>query len=206
MKKIFIDCGFHHGEGLAQFVRKLGINSEWVVHCFEPNPECKMHERLMQQYDFFPDGRLTMIEIRSYAKAVWTYDGDTDFLQENHYKSESGSPTDGKSIIDGWASRVKDLSRSSDVWYEQPIKVECINFSRFIKHLHTYNSTGEVYCKMDIEGAEYPVLRKILQDGTASMFKKLWVEFHPDVPGENANTTKRLITELSKFTTVELWD
>ena len=36
-KKIFLDCGFHHGEGLAQFERILRINNEWIVHCFEPN-------------------------------------------------------------------------------------------------------------------------------------------------------------------------
>lgn len=202
MRKVFIDCGFHHGEGLAQFVRKLGINSEWSVHCFEANPACFMHLRLMERYDFVPDGRLTMIEIQSHAKAVWIADGEIEFCQENHYRSESGSPTDGKSLTDGWASRAKDLAPANAGWYDQSIKVESIDFSKFVTHLRG----NEVYCKMDIEGAEYPVLRKLIRDGNANIFKKIWIEFHDDIPGESMRTKKNLITELSKFTQVELWD
>src|SRR5687768_17464538 len=114
MKKVFVDCGFHHGEGLAQFERKLGINNEWIVHCFEPNPECFMQRRLLNRYDFVLGGRLTLINIVSHVKAVWIYDGEVSFSQENHYSSESGSPTDGTSIIDGWRSRITDLKNCMD--------------------------------------------------------------------------------------------
>jgi FkbM family methyltransferase len=213
MNKIFIDCGFHHGEGLREFVGKLWINSQWTVHCFEANPACCMPERLFKEYDFVPDrmffrkstsvGSLTMINIVGHQKAVWTYDGDLDFVMENHFKSESGSPTDGTSIIDGWRSRVKDLTHQSDHSFEDPIKVECIDFSSFIEQF----KGCEVYCKMDIEGAEFAVLRKVLRDNNAGILKAIWIEFHDhDVPGESFSTRQQLIKELSKFTTVHLWD
>ena len=87
--------------------------------------------------------------------------------------------------------------------FEQSINVDCIDFSKFIEQF----KDQEVYCKMDIEGAEYAVLRKILRDGNAKIFKKLWVEFHDrDIPGENSGTTHTLIHQLSEWTTVEPWN
>lgn len=201
--KTFIDCGFHHGEGLKAFIPVLGINSDWRVHCFEANPACQMQNRLLHDYDFIPDGRLTLINIVSHNKAVWTEDGEVNFCQENHFLSESGSPTDGTSVVDGWCSRISDLinfEKSQSSW--QPIKVESIDFSKWISQF----AHDDVWCKMDIEGAEFQVLRKLLRDGKAGIFKTLWVEFHPyTVPGESLKTKKLLIDQLREFTDVVEW-
>jgi FkbM family methyltransferase len=207
--KVFVDCGFHHGEGLKEFASRLHIDNEWRVHCFEPNPECFMSRRLLSAYDFIPDGRLTLINIVGHSKAVWTHDGNLKFSQENIYRSDSGSPTDGKSAIDGWRSRVYDLCSvvMDPHWvfpdeFERPIDVECIDFSKWISFFKGH----DVYCKMDIEGSEFVVLRKILRDGNAGIFKKLWIEFHTDeVPGESLANKNFLISELSKFTEVAEW-
>jgi FkbM family methyltransferase len=53
-------------------------------------------------------------------------------------------------------------------WNEKSIKVECINFDK-----ETKNMDG---CKMDIEGAEMPILEK-----TNSVFKKLMYEWSFDI-------------------------
>lgn len=43
-KNIFIDCGFHCGEGLTEFAAKLGIDNTWDVYAFEANPHINIPE------------------------------------------------------------------------------------------------------------------------------------------------------------------
>mmetsp|Transcript_37905 Transcript_37905/g.38593 ORF Transcript_37905/g.38593 Transcript_37905/m.38593 type:complete len:81 (+) Transcript_37905:859-1101(+) len=38
--------------------------------------------------------------------------------------------------------------------------------------------SDEVICKMDIEGSEYDVLRRIFTSGIIKLFDELYVEFH----------------------------
>ena len=47
-KNIFIDCGFHLGEGLTEFISMLNIDSNWEIHCFEANPACEIHNKISQ--------------------------------------------------------------------------------------------------------------------------------------------------------------
>lgn len=222
MKNVFIDCGFHHGEGLTHFIDMLGIDQTWDVHCFEPNPECHMIERLtdLLPIDFGNN-------VFPHESAVWIADGETDFTQENWEISNSGSPKN-PCPLDGWASCIAGLNKA---WpgLMTPIKVPCIDFSAFVERFgkpccpaceeaggnvfcgHPFHGElppdeCEIYCKMDIEGAEFAVLRKMLKDGTVKYLKKLWVEFHERyIPGENRQTKAALIRELSLYTEVEEW-
>merc|ERR1712227_315897 len=34
-QRVFVDCGFHNGEGLSEFQTKIGIDDKWVIHAFE---------------------------------------------------------------------------------------------------------------------------------------------------------------------------
>jgi hypothetical protein len=54
--------------------------------------------------------------------------------------------------------------------------VECIDFSEFLKNNIEKNS--EVICKMDIEGAEFEVLDKIINDKTVKLIDILYIEWH----------------------------
>lgn len=204
MKKIFIDCGFHHGEGLKQFLLGLGIDNHWQVYVFEPNPACKLTTRAIQ---IFTD---TQIPVSIQEMAVWIKDGAVLFNQENHFKTGSGSPTDGKSMLDGWQSSIADLNIQS-VIHQDPIAVPCIDFSAFIRSTWAdavaLHNDVEIYVKMDIEGAEFAVLRKMLQDNTVRFIHKIWIEFHERfVPGESVQTKADLIKEISKHTMVHEWD
>jgi FkbM family methyltransferase len=205
-KKVFLDCGFHHGEGLKQFVQSLKIDKAWYVVAFEANPAINMVDH-WTKFNF--DMGLQGFQFEH--KAVWTYDGEINFSQENHFKSESGSPTIGASRIDGWASRLSFLHREEE-YFEKPILVKCLDFSKYLHHICVENAKVEgyenfdyeIYCKMDIEGAEYKVLRKMLEDGTAKFIKKLWVEFHA-IPGESLHSKNMLIEQLSKHLIIEEW-
>lgn len=56
------------------------------------------------------------------------------------------------------------------------MKVAAIDFGRWLQR--TYSHDDVIYVKLDIEGAEYPVLEHMLHDGTMAMVDRLYVEFH----------------------------
>lgn len=183
MKKIFLDCGTHLCEGLKQFYNKKIINNDFEIHTFEANPECFIDERIKSlPFDVIP-----------HKKAVWIKDGTIMFNQENHRKSHSGSPSDGKSNIDGWGSSIDGIGFVHP-GYEMKVEVECISFSNF---LNQFDDNDEIICKMDIEGSEFEVLRDMLKNGSIKKIKDLYVEFHERfMPNENENTKNSLVTEI----------
>ncbi len=56
-------------------------------------------------------------------------------------------------------------------------RVKCFDFSAWFAGLE-----GDVVVKMDIEGSEYELLERMLDDGTAGKVKELLVEWHGDDP------------------------
>lgn len=87
-------------------------------------------------------------------KAVWTEDGEVDFRLQGR--------------VD--ASHIDSIRHSVD----PVVTVPCIDFSKFLKEL----PEATIVCSMDIEGAEFPVLRKMLDEGTAQRISVLDIEFH----------------------------
>lgn len=164
MKNIFLDCGTHLCEGLYDFYNKGIINDTFEIHTFEANPECYVSERIKN----FP------LAVTLHEKAVWINDGYILFNQENHKVSGSGSPSDGVSDIDGWGSSVFNIGFKHP-GYTKPIAVRSIDFSKFINDLP---DNSNIICKMDIEGSEFVVLRKLIADKTIKKINKIYVEFH----------------------------
>jgi len=186
MKKIFLDCGTHLCEGLEKFIGENIITSEFEIHTFEANPECRIDERI----------KLLPYKIITHNKAVWINDGKIWFNQENHIKSGTGSPTDGKSLIDGLGSSIDGIGFIHP-GYENKIEVECISLSNFIKNLP---DNSEIICKMDIEGSEFEVLRDMIKQGTITRIKDLYVEFHERfMPNESIDSKNLLINEIKSF-------
>lgn len=197
MRKVFIDCGFHHGEGLQQFIKMLAMDAGWSIYCFEPNPSCEALSRLGHEVlqPFF-----SRDQIRLFDAAIWIHDQGVEFSQEHYVEREDGAPED-RNMTDGWGSSVTALQADID-GYGHPISVPSVDLSKMLKTF----SGSEVYVKMDIEGAEFPVLRKMLADDTVKHIKKLWVEFHDRfIPGESLQTRDDLIKQLSGHTEVVQW-
>ena len=187
MKNIFLDCGTHLCEGLIQFYNNGIINDSFEIHTFEANPSCNIKERISQ----------IPLDIKYYEVAVWTKDGEVEFSQENHSKSQSSSPTDGYSDVDGWGSSVSSLNSTwKNKFREENIKVKSINFSNF---LNQFSKEDNIICKMDIEGSEFPVLRKMLKDNTIDRINTLYIEWHDHLlPDENIDSKNELLSELTK--------
>lgn len=185
-KKVFIDGGFHLGEGLSEFKVMLGITDEWEVHSFEPNHYC--NDKLIN------DSNVTL-----HKKAIWVENGSQMFNCEDNDATNSPK-VNSVSKLDGWGSCLSTIE-SSHTFGEQ-ILVETVDFSEFVNKF----KDCDVYCKLDIEGAEFEVLRKLINTGNISIIKELWVEWHDvDLPNENENTRFELINELSKHTKINNW-
>jgi FkbM family methyltransferase len=98
-------------------------------------------------------------ELTLHEEAIWAKDEDLDF----RFAEEQ---TLGGSVV---ASVIK-------MPHMKTTKVHAIDFSQWLAR--TYRKDDVVYLKFDIEGAEYPVLEKMLKDGTMALIDRLYIEFH----------------------------
>ncbi len=110
-----------------------------------------------------------------YKMAVWTETGTVSFdLDPNKQASH--------------------ISKIAGTDYKKRKLVDSIDFSDFVGSL----PDGIIVCSMDIEGAEFAVLRKMIKDGTAKRLNVLDVEFHHRMMNdEDDNTARKLMQELS---------
>lgn len=147
--KVLIDCGFHRGLVSERF---LSENPDSRVFAFEPNIAIA-HRAVKDLSARFPD-RLTFHE-----SAVWTKEGVSCpfFIGKG---DQQGSSLFGNK---------RNLSRLS-------VNVKTVCLSDFVKNLYCKDS--EICLKLDIEGAEYPVLMQMVRDGTLMLISELTVEFH----------------------------
>lgn len=108
-------------------------------------------------------------------KAVWVKDGKVKFLLDPRKQ----------------ASHIQGVAGTE---YTDNTTVPSIDFSKFVANL----PKATIVCSMDIEGAEFQVLRKMIKDGTAKKIKVLDVEFHHRMMNdEDDDTARKLMQELS---------
>ena len=179
IKKVFIDGGHHLGEGLSEFKTMLGITNDWEIHIFEPNIHCNFTE--------------VGNNIHFHRKAIWTKNGQEIFNCE-HNEASNSPKLNSNSNLDGWGSCLSILENTHS--FEEQIQTETVDFSEFIKKFEGC----EIYCKLDIEGAEFEVIRKLIKDGTISLINEIWVEWHhTSTKNEDLSTKEYLINEVSKY-------
>lgn len=165
MAKIFLDCGTHYGEGLRQFSDMFHMDEEWKIHTFEANPVT---------YEVFKSRRLPHLggNVLAYNYAVTTYDGEIDMYIESP-DTEIRDTGQGSSIVskDKWNPQDGILK-----FKEELVPVPCIDLSKFVE-LNT-SEDDFIVMKLDVEGAEYDILDKMLEEMTLHRISHLFVEFH----------------------------
>jgi len=165
---------------LRRFANHLGVvSTEYCVYGFEGNPVfndgLKKLEQLLQGYT-------KKTEIRT-ETVVTDHDGTTqlylDLVNADHHFW-------GSSIHNG----TRDILKSGS----QAVNVTAIDFATFLKrrvmdkrefksavHSRHRSSPPVVIVRMDIEGAEYRVLRRLFEEGLlCHSIDYLIVEFHED--------------------------
>lgn len=192
MKNIFLDCGTNICQGLTYFYNNGIINDTYEIHTFEPNGKlCRVKERIDEITKQVP------LNIKIYESAVWVEDGEISFLQE-YGVSPTGEidPAGVMSAIDGVGIFTPG--------FKNKMVVPSINFSRFVSELPT---DSNIICKMDIEGAEFQVLRHMIKEGTITKIKELYVEFHVRyVPSETQMSQDILVKQIEDLgVKVDIW-
>ena len=151
MKKYFIDCGAHCGESILTAKQRFGLDIH--VISFEPIPYFAN-----QLLEIHKDNDTVQIM----NAAVWI----NDDIKKLYV---STTITDGSSLLE---VEMNDLKK--DIYIEIP----CVDLSSWI--LNTFTNEDYIILKLDIEGAEYDVLNKMIDDGSIKLIKELWGEWHLD--------------------------
>lgn len=157
---LFIDAGSNVGQGWFYF-QKFYPPTLYDYELFEPNPNCIV--ALKEKIRSLPGCRVNLNEV-----AVGTEYETLKFFGLG--ESEGGKLSEGGSTL---RKHNSGKFQHSD---NHSIDVQSIDFADFIKQKSAVYST--IVIKMDIEGAEYSVLEKMLASDVFEKIETIFVEFH----------------------------
>jgi FkbM family methyltransferase len=164
MRKILLDCGCHYGKGLRKQIEINKINSSWKIYCWEANPYTYEH--------FLKIDRFKHLNVTAYHSAVSNENGTIKF------NVQSSTDRNGGSSKSGTGSSIMSL----DEWkckggaFIEEVEVPKIDLSEWM--LVNLKLEDFVILKMDIEGAEYDVLEKIIETDAIKLINKVYIEWH----------------------------
>lgn len=206
MSNVLIDCGTNFCQGLRAQVNRLEVDSNWKIHCFEANPYTYTHAKqiILKHFNHLP--------INLHNRAVWVKDCIKKMTVEYNDKEciEYIAKNNNFSLKDitldkedaywvGGASNIMESNfkptESVGNLKEQTVEVKCVDFSKFI--LDTFLPDDVLYIKMDIEGAEYSVLNKLIKTGAIDNVRNIVVEWHNHLLKEQYDQ-QYLETEIEK--------
>ena len=160
MRNIYIDCGANLGQGFERLKSVYDL-SEYEIYMFDIIPTaCKFLEQT------YPHAKII-------NKGIWSRNETRDIKIENAtLKGVSGVGYESNVLQDTYKISNSGLHHSWNV-----IKINCIDFSMFLSE---FSVEDEIFVKMDIEGAEYEVMDRLIETGTLKYIKNLNIEWHPD--------------------------
>ena len=109
--------------------------------------------------------------------AVWVRDEELDFY-----------------LGDIQSSSVCKNKTTGHLDLNNPIKVSGMDFSQFV--IDSFRKSDYIVLKMDIEGAEYAVLDKMLADGSIKYINVLYIELHGSRCGHSKQEDDALLIRL----------
>lgn len=191
--KYYIDCGGHFGEGLKSFIDMYKIDETWTIVSFEPN---------IESFEKLKKFNYNDCKIKFINKGVWIENKKMLFRPEKTTKSYGGrNDGSGSTFIsnDDWNIKTADNKGAGD--FLDSYEVDVIDFDYFLKSLEDVEF---LLVKMDIEGSEYSILRKLIETGTISLIDQLYVEFHDWAMSTESKDSTALLIETIKNKGVDI--
>lgn len=182
MRKIFLDCGTHYGQGLEEISGIHKMDNSWEIYTWEANPHA---------HRIFKNKNNTGLNITSYQSAVSTFDGSITL------NIETLPNTNYRTSVTGQATTVVDLDLvHKNTPYgntlSSQMEVSCIDFSAWVSKKCTQEDL--VIVKLDIEGSEYAILEKMIEDETIKLVSEFYIEWHPGLFLDNKSYLSRQIS------------
>lgn len=173
-KFVLLDVGSHRGQSIQHFKQCTAYKKHsWTIYGFEPHKQ--LHEIASKAHP----------GITIFNKAAWVHDNGIHFYEGAKKLGESHTVMNNKT--------------TGDINYNTPNTVTSIDLSRWIKD--TFSPSDFIILKMDIEGAEYDVLEKMITDNSISYISVLFIEWHAHkLRGFNMNRHTQLVQQLAKLT------
>jgi FkbM family methyltransferase len=139
-----------------------------VLYGFDPWPA-------LVEGEVVADGTRVVLE----RKAAWIEDGEIEFARVRGLR--------------GWDSTVMRAKNAKGEWTgaAEIVRVPCFDFSAWLRTL-----PEPPVVKLDIEGAEFPVLEKLVADGTDAHVAELLIEWHDDKMPDFAERRASLLAAL----------
>jgi FkbM family methyltransferase len=139
-----------------------------VLYGFDPWPA-------LVEGEVVADGTRVVLE----RKAAWIEDGEIEFARVRGLR--------------GWDSTVMRAKNAKGEWTGagEIVRVPCFDFSAWLRTLPEPSVV-----KLDIEGAEFPVLEKLVADGTDAHVAELLIEWHDDKMPDFAERRASLLAAL----------
>jgi FkbM family methyltransferase len=112
-------------------------------------------------------------------KAAWIEDGEIEFSWVRGLR--------------GWDSTVMKAKNSRGEWSGagEIVTVPCFDFSAWLRRLPEHPVV-----KLDVEGAEFPILEQLHEDGTDARVAELLVEWHDEKMADFAERKAALLSVL----------
>ena len=159
MTNIFIDAGSHCGCSIKKFYQEWSEASEYTIHSFEGNPD------LIPQLEYNIE-KNKWENVILHEAVVWDFDGTVNM--------DVMGTTGSSSIVE---EKIKHNRKSYRGQYSfKNIPIICVDLSSFI--IDNFNVTDNIVLKMDIEGAEYDIVDKMIEDNTFKYISEIHLEWH----------------------------
>jgi FkbM family methyltransferase len=171
-QKIFFDCGTHMFQGFNEISKIHSIDNTWNCYCFEANPIT---------YNLSKKNYLNLIgenyNIIHFNNAI---------SNKNELVSINCAEADGwdESEIGSYTSQASNILGNPPnncsgkiLNYTDKQSIKSIDFSEFIKIFS--NKTDFIVVKLDIEGSEFNVIDKLIEEKTIDYINHIYIEFHP---------------------------
>ena len=158
MRKIFIDCGAHRGESIKAFCDNFANSEEYEIYSFEPGEHPIVLDSLRETVENYQN-KVKNIELSS--KAVWTHNGRIPF-----YENEKSSESSSLFYREQFVNNAHVIEKA----------VECIDLSSWIKN--NFSKDDFIILKLDIEGGEYGVIKKLYDEDALQYIDIFYCEIH----------------------------
>lgn len=160
MRYFYFDLGAGDGGTISSFLNNgiiplIVLQENWICIAYEPTPWPACEQTLDSLRNTFPK---TKIELRK--EAVWIRNETREFSVQYFHR-------EGSSTL---------LPECKEYSLGQVVTVPCVDFPEIL--LETCSKNDQVVIKMDIEGAEYEILNKMIDNGSINLVSTLFVEFH----------------------------